>query len=521
MNHALLERVESVGRPRILVVGDLILERDVIAKKERSVGEDTGPHYRAMHRVHRLGGAGRLAAILSELGAEVRLIAGVGDDSEANIARALCDESKIDDRLVVDLDDRPTSLRERFMIEVKGRGAPEQRFAVDHVTTDSIPAEAESFLWQHLAEAVSESDLVMISDHDCGVVSPSLLRSLITACRTLGIRVIADACHGVDLAKFEGVEALLVDRLEAQIETGMALRKLEVAPRLGRELLEELKIDCSIMSLGHDGMAVVLSGDRESLIADKGSEVFPTDETNAIVFAVLGLCLTAGADYRDAAEAAHRAGGLDFRKKGIDGLNREDLIRELSRESSKSRNKRYSLEKLLAEVEDRRSRGERIVFTNGCFDLFQPGHVRLLSEASVLGDFLIVGLNSDESVKRIKGPNRPVNSEAARVEFLEAIECVDAVTVFEADTPFDLIKAIAPDVLVKGSDHALKDVVGRGIVEAAGGRVVLVTRFDGHSTKKIVHGPSNRTLTLHSPSMTTPAPMSRRPKKTSEKKPKS
>ena len=139
----------------------------------------------------------------------------------------------------------------------------------------------------------------------------------------------------------------------------------------------------------------------------------------------------------------------------------------------------------------------------------------------MLGDFLIVGLNSDESVKRIKGPNRPVNSEAARVEFLEAIECVDAVTVFEADTPFDLIKAIAPDVLVKGSDHALKDVVGRGIVEAAGGRVVLVTRFDGHSTKKIVHGPSNRTLTLHSPSMTTPAPMSRRPKKTSEKKPKS
>ena len=520
MKYALMERVESLGQPRILVVGDLILERDVFGTVERTAGDIAVAQLRSSHRVHRLGGAGRVAAMLHELGAEVRLIAGLGDDSDAEIARDLCEESKIDDRLVVILDDRPTSLQERFLVEVKGRREPELRFKVDHHTTNPIPGEVESFLWQHLAEAVAESDLVMISDHDCGLCSPSLLRSLITACRTLGVRVIADSCPSVDLAKFEGVHALVTNRLEAQIATGLLLRKSDDAPRVGHKLLETLKMECSIITLDRAGMAVIPVKGRESLIPGKGRVVDEIEEAGETVFAVLGLCLAAEADYQEAATVANFAVGLDLDKRGLPWLNRDDLIRELGSESFKTRNKHYSIEKLLAEVALLREAGQTVVFTNGCFDLIHPGHVRLLREASSLGDFLIVGVNSDESVRKLKGPTRPINSVEARVEVLEAIECVDAVMVFETDTPLDLIKAIAPNVLVKGGDYALEDVVGREVVEDAGGRVLLVSLFEGHATTKIIHGASNRMLTLHAPSTTTPGPMSRRSKNPTEKKPK-
>ena len=521
MNHALMERLESLGRPRILVVGDLILERDVIAKSERSAEDTRVVKLRSSRRDHALGGAGRVAKMLHDLGAEVRLIAGLGDDSDAEIARALCEESKIDDRLVVMLKDRPTSLRERFLVEVRGKREPELRFKVEHLISDSILGEAESFLWQHLAEAVAESDLVIISDHDCGVCSPSLLRSLITACRTLGVSVIADPGRSVDLAKFEGVNALVTNRLESQIATGSVLRTLDDAPPVGRQLIESLRLECSILTLDRDGMAVIPAKGRASLIPGKGRAVVDVETTSQTVFAVLGLCLAAEANYLEAAEIACISGGLDFQTRGVASLSRDDLVREVGRDSTKTRNKHYTLEKLLAEVALRRQAGQKIVFTNGCFDLVHPGHVRLLREAADLGDFLIVGVNSDDSVRKLKGPNRPMNALAARVEFLEAIECVDAVMAFEGDTPLELIQAIMPNILVKGDNHALKDVVGREVVKRTGGRVVLVPQYEGHSATQIVHGAKNRTLTLHAPSTTTPGPMSQRSKKPSEKKPKS
>ena len=521
MNHALMERLESLGRPRILVVGDLILERDVIAKSERSRDEPGVVKLRSTRRVHGLGGAGRIAVLLHELGAEVRLIAGLGDDSDAEIARALCDESKIDDRLVVMLDDRPTSLRERFFVESKGKRAPELRFKVDHLISDPILAEAESYLWHHLAEAVAESDLVIISDHDCGVCAPSLLQSVITACRTLGVRVIADPGRSSDLAKFEGVSALVTNRLESQLATGSPIRKLEDAPRAGRQLIDTLKIECSIIALDQDGMAVVPAKGRASLIPGKGRATVDVESTSQATFAALGLCLAAGATYQESAEIAAMADGLLLDTQGIAPLSRDALVRELGRDPAKSRNKLFSLETLLAEVAQRRQAGQKIVFTNGSFDVIQSGQVRLLREAASLGDFLIVGVCSDQSPKTLKGPNRSMNPLSARAEFLEAIECVDAVMPFEGDSPLDLIKAIVPDILVDENDQALKDVVGRDVVERAGGRVVLIPRFEGPSATHIVHGEKHRTLTLHAPSVTAPGPMSRRSKKPSEKKPKS
>jgi len=191
------------------------------------------------------------------------------------------------------------------------------------------------------------------------------------------------------------------------------------------------------------------------------------------------------------------AGGLEVEKFGVALLTREEILRDLVDHHHPESSKILDRDHLIAEVHRRRLAGQSIVFTNGCFDILHVGHVRLLGEARALGDYLVVGVNSDASVERLKGPNRPLNPAEARAEVLNALGSVDAVTVFDEDTPLELITSIRPNVLVKGGDYRPEQVVGRDEVEAAGGRLVLVPLIPGHSTSSLVHRASERELTRH------------------------
>jgi D-beta-D-heptose 7-phosphate kinase/D-beta-D-heptose 1-phosphate adenosyltransferase len=224
-----------------------------------------------------------------------------------------------------------------------------------------------------------------------------------------------------------------------------------------------------------------------------------------MVLSIVGLCLAAGADYDEAAALGNVAGGLEVEKIGVAMLSRGEILRDLIEHQSEGAGKVFDRESLLAEVARRREVGQSVVFTNGCFDLLHVGHARLLREAKALGDFLVVGVNSDASVARLKGPTRPINPEDARAEMLAAVEAVDAVAIFEDDTPYDLIDAIRPDVLVKGGDYRPDEVVGREIVEASGGRLVLIPLVAGHSTTGMVARASDRQLTRH-PGQSSPPP---------------
>ena len=488
--------MESLGNPRIVVVGDLILDRYIWGYAERISQEAPVPLLRADQREHRLGGAASVATMLRALDAQVRLIGGVGHDPEASLVREMLREHEIDDRWVVSLDDRPTTLKERYIGRAQDRH-PQQMIRVDYETRDPIPAMVEARLHAELPAAMEWADVILISDYGKGVCTPSLLRAIIDAGRTRGVKVLVDPIRSSDYARYHGARCMTPNRLEAQLATGMSIATPEDALAVGRRLVEAHGIEAVLITLDRDGMALVRADGRSQLLPTRPRQVYDITGAGDMVLAVVGLCVACGADYDEAAELGNIAGGLEVEKFGVALLDREEILRDLVDHHHPEESKVLDRKRLLAEVQRRRLAGQTMVFTNGCFDLLHPGHVRLLRDAANLGDFLVVGLNSDDSVRRLKGPNRPINPAEARAEVLSALKAVDAVTVFDADTPLELITALRPDVLVKGGDYRPDQVVGRAEVEEAGGRLVLIPLAEGHSTSTLVRRASERAVTPH------------------------
>jgi D-beta-D-heptose 7-phosphate kinase/D-beta-D-heptose 1-phosphate adenosyltransferase len=339
----------------------------------------------------------------------------------------------------------------------------------------------------------------LISDYGKGVCTPTLLRVLIDMARAADVKVLADPIRSSDYSRYHGVNCMTPNRLEAQLATGMTITHPDDALRVGKKLVESLGMDAVLVTLDRDGMALVRADGRAELLPTRPRQVYDITGAGDMVLAVIGLCLANQADYDEAAALGNIAGGLEVEKFGVALLSREEIVRDLVDHHRPEDEKQFDRKRLIAEVNRRRIAGQAVVFTNGCFDLLHPGHVRLLREAAALGDFLVVGLNSDASVRRLKGPSRPLNPAEARAEVLSALEAVGAVTIFDQDTPLDLIAAIRPDVLVKGGDYRPDEVVGRAEVEAAGGRLVLIPVVQGHSTTSLVRRAVERGITPHAP----------------------
>ncbi len=303
MAHDLIRRVETWGHPRILVLGDLILDRYVWGYAERISQEAPVPLLRADHREHRLGGAASVATMLRALGAEVRLIGGVGDDAEALLVRRLLAELAIDDRLVITLPDRPTTLKERYIGRAQDRH-PQQMMRVDYEVRDPIPEPVEADLIARLPEAVAGADIVLISDYDKGVCTPRRLAALIDAGRAAGVRVLADPIRGSDYSRYRGVHCMTPNRLEAQLATGLTIARPDDALAVGRRLVEDLGMESVLVTLDRDGMALVRARrPRPKLVPTRPRQVYDITGAGDMVLSVVGLCLACGADYDEAAAA--------------------------------------------------------------------------------------------------------------------------------------------------------------------------------------------------------------------------
>lgn len=500
MAYDLIRRVEQMGQPRVLVIGDLILDRYIWGDAERISQEAPVPLLRADTREHRLGGAASVATMLKALGADVTLMAGVGKDAAAEVARSLLRERGISESALVPLDDRPTTLKERYIGRAQDRH-PQQMIRVDYEVRAPIPDTAAWDLMAAIPAAVSASDIVLISDYDKGICTPEVLRELIMICRRAGVRVIADPIRGQDYSRYAGVHCMTPNRLEAQLATGMPIAKAEDALEVGRALVDRLGMDAALVTLDRDGMALVRADGRAELIPTRPRQVYDITGAGDMVLAVVGLCLADGGDYDEAGALGNVAGGLEVEQIGVATLTRQDLLRDLITHHRPEASKRPPLDSLLVEIDTRRRAGQRIVFTNGCFDLLHVGHSRLLRQAAAHGDFLVVGINSDASVRRLKGPTRPIVPAPDRAELLAALECVDAVIEFDEDTPLRLIEAIRPDVLVKGGDYRPEEVVGREIVEGSGGTLVLIPLVPGQSTTNLAARINERdkAIQLHKP----------------------
>jgi len=481
----LLASFERLGKPRVLVLGDLILDRYTWGSAERVSQEAPVILLRAESREVRLGGAGNVCAMLRGLEAEVTCVGVIGADADGEMVRNRLQSAGVEQAGVLTDPNRPTTVKERFMGRAQGIH-PHQILRVDNEVRDAVSRELEARFADYILGQLDHHDIVLISDYDKGVCTPHLLRIVIDAARSAGVPVLVDPIRSTDYSKYRGATTMTPNRTEAGMASGIKITTAEDAVSAGHKLCRQLKLDLCIVTLDRDGMALVQPDGHGEIFGTQPKAVYDITGAGDMVLAMIGVALAGGLLPEDAVRLGNVAGGLEVEKVGVAVIPRAEIRARLLDERRGRQGKVVDPVTLANLMAAHRAAGESIVFTNGCFDLLHVGHVTCLQEAARLGQILVVALNSDSSVRRLKGPTRPVINQHDRAAILAALDCVDYVVTFDADTPLELIQLVKPDVLVKGGTYRVEDVVGHDFVASYGGRVHLAGMVDGISTSNIL-----------------------------------
>ncbi len=487
----LLEKFDRLPQPRILVLGDLMLDRYTWGRADRTSQEAPVVVLQAEGRDHRLGGASNVAYMMRVLACDVTCVGVVGDDEPGHVVQQLLQDAQIEIESIAVCPGRQTTLKERFVGRA-GSGLPSQILRVDTETTAAIDLPTERKIIHSLRTQIPQHDAVLISDYAKGVCTPACLRAAIDVAREHGLPVLVDPGRKQELALYRGATMIKPNRHETELATGRTIRQPADALSAGAAMCDELELDMAVITLDADGMALVERGGTGQVFSTRARSVFDITGAGDMVLAMLGLCLGGGVDAASAVQLANVAAGLEVDRTGVTALTRGEIRRELHTHQLSSRRKLVTLDEMARLADEYRRRGKRIVLTNGCFDLLHVGHATYLEEAAGLGDVLVVAINSDSSVKRLKGPQRPVIQGSERAAMLAALGCVDHVLEFEEDTPLAVVSAVRPDILVKGGNYLAHEVVGRDIVESYGGRVCIASMVPGVSTSDIVQSVQQR-----------------------------
>jgi D-beta-D-heptose 7-phosphate kinase/D-beta-D-heptose 1-phosphate adenosyltransferase len=471
-------RIDRLGNPRLLIVGDLILDRYVTGEVSRISPEAPIPILAAGHEEDRLGGAGNVAANLRSMEAQVAIVGVFGDDGLGRHCAELFRNLGVDAEGCVIDGERPTTAKTRLVSGVQ------QMLRVDWERAAPVNAAVERRLLEQVERRVPQADAVILSDYGKGVLTPAVLRAAIGACRAAGVPVLVDP-KGSDFSRYRGATLLTPNRKEAEQALGRRIATLADLPAAAAELQRIAELELSVITLGADGIFFVDEQGRAERMPTVARAVFDVTGAGDTVIAHLSLALAAGWKLAEAVVLANHAAGIVVGRRGAASVTRAELRAALGAgDGAGSKVLRPS--DLDARLSTWRAEGLTIAFTNGCFDVLHAGHVRYLRFARTKGDRLIVGVNDDHSVRRLKGPTRPVNPLEDRLEVLAALEMVDAVVPFGEDTPKELIERITPQALIKGEDWADKGVVGREWVESHGGQVHLAPLLAGRSTTSIL-----------------------------------
>jgi D-beta-D-heptose 7-phosphate kinase/D-beta-D-heptose 1-phosphate adenosyltransferase len=485
MSADLIDLVHRLGQPRVLVVGDLMLDRYVWGDAERVSQEAPVLLLHADKREERLGGASSVATMLCALGAKVALAGVIGHDYDGGRIRHMLDDLGIDQNGVLADPQRPSTVKERYIGRAQHRH-PQQMIRVDYEVRESLSTDIEHRLTEAIQERMGEADIVLISDYDKGVCTPGVLAATIAAAQARGVRALADPIRGSDYRKYHGCSAVTPNRLEAGLATGRVLNNRAESMAAAAQLRDQLDLEAAIVTLDKEGMVLAHRDGRQTVFPTRQRQVYDITGAGDMVLSVLGIALAAGADYDPAIRLANIAGGLEVEKIGVATVTRDEILRDLLYAGAPVHQNVLPLDALCLELDRRRRLGQRVAFTNGCFDVLHAGHVQYLQVARAQADVLVVGLNSDAGVRALKGDGRPVHPAEARAFVLSGLQAVDYVTLFDELTPLRLIQAIRPDVLVKGADYRKEEVVGAVFVESYGGRVHLAPVRDGYSTTGIL-----------------------------------
>jgi D-beta-D-heptose 7-phosphate kinase/D-beta-D-heptose 1-phosphate adenosyltransferase len=482
---SLVALVEQLGCPHLLVVGDLMVDRYTQGAVERVSPEAPVLVVCVEEQEARPGGAASVAALARGLGAEVSLAGVIGDDAPGRQLCQLLEEVEIGQLAVLRDDQRPTTTKERILAQTPdGRSQPVLR--VDREWRQVLRPDLGERLLRLVSRQLEDCQALLVSDYAKGVCSPGLLERLLALAARHDVPVLVDPACVADYRRYQGASLLSPNRREAELVTGCPIRGGGEALAAGQRLCQEYEAEAVLVKLDGDGLVLVEG--------DQGGQVWPVwarevrDVTGAgdMVLAMAGLCRAGGLDWSETAQLANVAAGLEVQRQGVAVVSRAEVRAALLPGQRPSANKVVTREELAALAESYRSEGRTMVLTNGCFDLLHAGHVRCLEEVAQLGDIMVVALNSDRSVRRLKGAGRPVVAEADRAAVVAALRCVDHVVLFDEETPHALLRQVRPDVLAKGGTYDVNGVVGREVVESYGGRVCVTEKVDGISTSALL-----------------------------------
>lgn len=486
MPSRLVEIVESFHKQRVLLIGDLILDRYLYGDAERISPEAPVPVLVQRRQEERVGGAGSVAASLITLGLKVTCGGVIGLDDAGHRVRAMLEDVGVSTRGLLTAMDRPTTTKTRLVGLAQHRH-PQQLLRFDDEARIPLQPEDAQRLRDTVLRLIPAVHVVCIEDYDKGVVSESLCHAVIEHARQHRKPVLVDPARLPDYAKYRGATALTPNRAEFRLASGLASDATAAIRQATRDFVARHDLDALLVTLDRDGAILQLRDEPPRDVPTRPRAVYDNAGAGDAVLAMLAAAVAAGASWSEAARLANTAGGLEVEKFGCVPIAKDEVIADLRLADGAVAGKLRTLDSLVAELDLRRHRGDSIVFTNGCFDLLHPGHMRFLARCRELGSVVVVGLNGDASVRaQNKGSDRPICNEADRAEMLAAVQFVDYIVLFDDPTPEAVIHAVRPDVLVKGKDWAERGVVGREFVESCGGRVELVELAPSYSTTAII-----------------------------------
>ena len=484
-NIDLIAALDQIGQPNILVIGDFMLDRYTWGNAERISQEAPVILLQADTEEEKLGGAGNVCQALSHLGANVIAAGILGTDDSGNSIRSMLENIGVDCELLVCDHKRPTTTKDRFMGRAANRH-PHQILRVDRETREQLsPALMEKMICR-IQNKLAACDAILLSDYDKGTLSPVMLRQVINLARHQEIPVIIDPAAGRDYELYRGANLITPNRSEAEQASGITINEPADAVLAASMICSMAELEMAIITLDKDGMALADRSGQGDIFPIDPRSVYDITGAGDIVLATVGLCISAKQAGKIAARLANVAAGIAVEQVGAAVIQRDQLRQRLRARRQPVENKLCDLTQAVKISDVHRTNGKRIVFTNGCFDLLHVGHITYLHQAAEFGDTLIVGLNSDHSVRRLKGEKRPLIGQRDRAAILAALEFVDLVIIFDEDDPLKLIGAVRPDVLVKGGDYKIEQMVGREIVESYGGLVVTTSLVEGVSTTQIL-----------------------------------
>ncbi len=473
------EFLDSDHRPRLLVIGDLILDEYIWGAINRISPEAPVPILETKSENLALGGAANVANNLVALGCEVHLVGAIGKDEKGERLLSLISGQGINTEGIFRFVHRPTTSKIRIIAH------NQQVLRIDKEDNRPITEETESKFVQHINKILPEMDCIICSDYHKGVLTEKVFKAIIHRAKNSKKRVLVDP-KSSDFTLYKGATLVTPNQREVEQAVPIKIQDRNDLDRAAEYLLNLTHAEVLLITRGKDGMMLYQNKEEPVDIDTQAKEVFDVTGAGDTVVSVLGMALAIGFNYKDSAWLSNMAASIVVGKVGTATVTLNEINEYLQEEMLRTSHTILKLEELKKIASLAKSTGKTIVFTNGCFDIIHGGHIEFLQKAKALGDLLVVGLNSDDSVRELKGEGRPIKSERERANIISALKYVDYITIFDDDTPEEVIREMRPDILVKGDDYKMDEVVGREIVEGYGARVELIPIVHGLSTTRTV-----------------------------------